>query len=113
MNEKDLSTEELTPRLYVSGLSPQVTEEKLKALFEQVGVVTFCNIILDRDSGRPRGFAFVEMESETAAEKARKRFSGKEFEGKKLRVTEARPAKRVKVKKKKRKRRVRRFLWAP
>ena len=80
----------MTKRIYVGNLSYQTTENDLTALFEQAGQVESVNIITDRDTGRSKGFAFVEM-SNDEAEKAIAQFNGTELNGRALTVNEARP----------------------
>src|SRR5581483_5603408 len=77
-------------RIYVGNLSYQTTEGDLTELFEQVGQVESVNIITDRDTGRSKGFAFVEMNDEDA-EKAIAQFNGTEVMGRAVTVNEARP----------------------
>jgi len=77
-------------RMYVGNLSYQTTETDLTNLFEQVGPVESANIITDRDTGRSKGFGFVEMGNEDA-EKAIAQFNGTELNGRALTVNEARP----------------------
>jgi cold-inducible RNA-binding protein len=77
-------------RMYVGNLSYQTTESDLTNLFEQVGPVESVNIITDRDTGRSKGFGFVEMSNEDA-EKAIAQFNGTELNGRSLTVNEARP----------------------
>lgn len=76
-------------KLYVGNLSFQTTEATLRELFEQAGEVVSVTLITDRDTGRSRGFAFVEYATEAEAQEARQRFNGMEFEGRNLRVDEA------------------------
>jgi RNA recognition motif-containing protein len=78
-------------RIYVGNLSYTTTEEALRETFEQFGEVREVNIISDRDTGRPRGFAFVEMNDEEEAAKAIGALNGTELDGRKLAVNEARP----------------------
>jgi len=78
-------------RLYVGNLSFHTSEADLNALFSQVGTVESCRIITDRDTGRSRGFGFVEMSSKAEGESAISRFSGADFEGRALTVNEAKP----------------------
>lgn len=78
-------------RLYVGNLSYDATENDLRDLFEQAGSVTGCNIMIDRHTGRSKGFAFVEMESKEDAEKAIETYNGKDYQGRPLTVNEARP----------------------
>ncbi len=81
-------------RLYVGGLSYQTTEDTLKELFSKAGMVSSVSIIKDKFSGRSRGFGFVEMSTEQEAKKAIEMFDGKEFEGRNIKVAEARPMRR-------------------
>ncbi len=76
-------------KLYVGGLSYDTTEENLKSLFEQVGTVASVAIIMDRYSGRSRGFAFVEMSNNSEAIKAIKEISGKILDGRTISVAES------------------------
>jgi cold-inducible RNA-binding protein len=80
----------MTKRIYVGNLSYQTTENDLSALFEQCGQVESVNIITDRDTGRSKGFAFVEMANDDA-EKAIAQLNGTEIGGRALTVNEARP----------------------
>ncbi|HVX25859.1 MAG TPA: RNA-binding protein [Parafilimonas sp.] len=76
--------------IYVSNLSFHTSEEDLKDLFSKFGTVTSAKIILDRETNRPRGFAFVEMPSEEEGSNALKGLNNKEIEGRPLSVTVAR-----------------------
>jgi RNA recognition motif-containing protein len=78
-------------RLYVGNLSFKTTEADLNDLFSQVGTVENVRIITDRDTGRSRGFAFVEYASNADGEAAIQRFEGAEFMGRNLKVNEAKP----------------------
>jgi len=79
-------------RLYVGNLSFQTTEDSLRAAFEAEGrMVTDVKIMLDRDTGRSRGFAFVEMGSDTDAQNAIQAMNGADLDGRPLRVNEAQP----------------------
>ncbi len=78
-------------KLYVGNLSYSVTEASLNDLFAQNGAVESVRLITDRDSGRSKGFGFVEMASDEEAERAINSLNGKEFEGRALTVNEARP----------------------
>ena len=80
----------MSKRIFVGNLSYQTTESDLTTLFEQAGEVESASIITDRDSGRSKGFAFVEMGNE-AADKAISQFNGAELNGRALTVNEARP----------------------
>lgn len=77
--------------MYVSNLSFHTTEEDLKQLFQEFGNVTSVKLITDKVTGRPRGFAFVEMPDEAAAKLAMQALEGKNIEGRALSVKEARP----------------------
>ena len=80
----------MTKRLYVGNLSYDTTEDSLNAAFGQDGrQVASVSIITDRDTGRPRGFAFVEMASDDDATKAIEALDGTELDGRTLRVNEA------------------------
>ena len=80
----------MSKRIYVGNLSYQTTETDLTNLFEQAGQVESVNIITDRDTGRSKGFAFVEMAGDEA-DKAIAQFNGAEVNGRALTVNEARP----------------------
>lgn len=77
--------------IYVGNISRTTTESSLKSLFEQFGQVTSVKVIKDKFTGDPRGFAFVEMSSDSEAQEAIAQLNGQEFEGSRLRINEARP----------------------
>jgi len=79
----------LAKKLYVGNLPFSATEEDIRASFEKHGAVASVNVITDRETGRPRGFAFVEMEEATAAEDAVRNLDGQDFGGRNIRVNEA------------------------
>lgn len=81
----------MAKKLYVGGLSYNTTEDVLKELFSQAGTVETATIIIDRMSGRSKGFGFVEMSSDEEAQKAIETLNGKELDGRSLTVNEARP----------------------
>ncbi|MDQ5954846.1 MAG: hypothetical protein QG583_774 [Patescibacteria group bacterium] len=81
----------MATKLYVGGLPYSTQEDALKDLFSQAGSVTSAVIIMDKMSGRSKGFGFVEMSSDAEAQAAVGMFNEKEFEGRKLTVNEARP----------------------
>lgn len=81
----------MAKKLYVGGLPYSTSEVALKELFSQAGAVESAVIIMDKMSGRSKGFGFVEMATEEDAKKAIETFNGKEFEGRTLAVDEARP----------------------
>jgi cold-inducible RNA-binding protein len=77
--------------LFVGNMNFQTTESDLRALFEPFGQVTRVHIAKDRETGRARGFAFVEMANDDEAAKAIAALDGKEVDGRNLKVNEARP----------------------
>lgn len=81
----------MNKKLYVGNLSYSMTNDELQAAFEQAGQVVSAKIIMDRDTGRSKGFAFVEMADEDGAQKAIETLDGKEIGGRALRVSEAKP----------------------
>ena len=78
-------------RLYIGNLSFHTTDAALQQHFSQAGSVTSVNLIMDKFTGRSRGFAFVEMSADSEAQKAIELFHGKELDGRALTVNEARP----------------------
>ena len=81
----------MATKLYVGGLPYSTQEDALKELFAQAGSVTSAVIIMDKMSGRSKGFGFVEMSTAEEAANAISMFNDQEFEGRKLTVNEARP----------------------
>ena len=81
----------MATRLYVGGIPYETSEEALQNFFAQAGEVTSVSIIKDRETNRSRGFGFVEMATDEGVKKAVELFDGKDFEGRKLTVNEARP----------------------
>ncbi len=81
----------MAKKLYIGGLSYSTTEDGLKEAFAQAGNVVSAAIIMDRMTGRSRGFGFVEMGTDEEAEKAIEMWNGKELDGRTLTVNEARP----------------------
>jgi len=77
--------------VFVGNMSFQTTEGELRVMFEPFGEITRVNVITDRDTGRARGFAFVEMTNDEEAVKAIAALNGKEVGGRALNVNEARP----------------------
>ncbi len=77
--------------LYVGNLNFRTDEEGLRAAFSEYGTVTDARIVMDRDTGRSRGFGFVEMEDDAAAESAIESMNGADLDGRPLRVNEAQP----------------------
>jgi RNA recognition motif-containing protein len=80
----------LTKKIYVGNLSFDATEQQVRDLFSEFGAIESLAMINDRDTGRFRGFAFVEME-DSAANAAIKALNGKELDGRELNINEARP----------------------
>jgi RNA recognition motif-containing protein len=76
--------------LYVSNLGFQVTDEELRALFAPYGEVTSAKVVMERETGRSRGFGFVEM-ADKAAQEAMKDLEGKQVDGRAISVSQARP----------------------
>jgi RNA recognition motif-containing protein len=81
----------MAKNLYVGNLNYDTTESTLRALFEELGAIASINVIMDRMTGRSRGFAFVEMAEESAAQAAIAQLDGQLVDGRNIRVSEARP----------------------
>jgi len=81
----------MSAKLYVGNLSFGTTEQDLEELFSQSGQVESASIVTDRDTGRSRGFAFVEMATKEAADAAIQALDGRELDGRTLKVNEAKP----------------------
>jgi RNA recognition motif-containing protein len=77
--------------IFVGNLAFSATDHDLRQLFEPYGVVDTINVITDRDTGRSKGFGFVEMPDSAAAKAAMQGLNGKELEGRALTVNEAKP----------------------
>lgn len=77
--------------MYIGGLPYSTTDDALKSAFAQAGTVETVNIIIDRMSGRSKGFGFVEMSTDEEAQKAIDMWNGKDFEGRNLTVNIAKP----------------------
>lgn len=81
----------MAQKLYIGGLPYSTTDEELRDAFAQAGNVTSATVIIDKMSGRSRGFGFVEMSSDAEAQAAIELWNGKELNGRRLTVNEARP----------------------
>ncbi len=81
----------MAKKLYVGGISYSTTDQALKDAFAQVGEATSATIIMDKMTGRSKGFGFVEMANDADADKAIEKWNGQELDGRKLTVNEARP----------------------
>ena len=84
--ENDMNT-----KMYVGNLPFNATEDDIRTLFSDYGTVTDIHLPMDRDSGRPRGFAFVTMDSQMAMNEAIKGLNEKDYGGRNLTINEARP----------------------
>jgi cold-inducible RNA-binding protein len=81
----------MSMKLYVGNLAFGTSSEDLQQLFSQAGTVESASVVEDRETGRSRGFGFVEMASKEEGQKAIEQFNGKELQGRSLNVNEARP----------------------
>lgn len=81
----------MAKKLYVGGIAYKTTDESLRSYFGTVGAVTSATIVMDRETGRSKGFGFVEMSTDDEAAQAISALHGKEFEGRTLTVNEAKP----------------------
>lgn len=78
-------------KLYVGNLPYSANDSILKSKFEEVGTVDSSKVITDRDTGRSKGFGFIEMSTEEEAEEAISKFNGTDFDGRAMTVSEAKP----------------------
>ena len=81
----------MSAKLFVGNLSSETTSDELNTLFSEVGAVDSCNLIIDRETERSKGFAFIEMNTKEAANSAKEKFDGQELHGRALKVNEAKP----------------------
>ena len=81
----------MSKKLYIGGLPYSATDDQLKEAFGQAGTVESATVVVDKFSGRSRGFGFVEMSTDEDADAAIKMWNGQDFQGRKLTVNEARP----------------------
>lgn len=80
-----------TQNLFIGSLAYATNDDSLKAFFEQIGAVASARVVTDRDSGRSKGFGFVEFEDEANNQKAIDQLNGKELDGREINVSLARP----------------------
>jgi RNA recognition motif-containing protein len=81
----------MATKLYIGGLPYSTTQDELQEAFAKAGAVVSTSIIMDKMTGRSRGFGFVEMGSDEDAQKAIEMWNGQDFDGRKLTVNEAKP----------------------
>jgi len=81
----------MSAKLFVGNLSPDTTSEELRALFSEAGGVDSCQLIMGPDTGRSKGFGFIEMNSVESADAAKAKFNGQELHGRTLKVDDAKP----------------------
>jgi len=81
----------MAKRLYIGNLKYTVTSEQLEELFEQFGTVSSAEVLIDRETGRSRGFGFVEMLNDDQAQAAIETLDGRDHDGRRLTVNEAKP----------------------
>ncbi len=82
---------DVTNKIYVGNLDYGVNKQSLEELFSEVGQVTDAVVITDRNTGRSKGFGFVEFDSEESATKAVEKFNGQDFQGRELKIDYAKP----------------------
>jgi len=82
----------MAQKLFIGGLAFSTSTERLREVFAQAGVVESAAVVMDRETGRSRGFGFVEMATAEGAEAAVKKFDGHELDGRRLTVQPAKPA---------------------
>ncbi len=78
-------------KIYVGNLSYKMTDEEMEKLFTAFGAVTESKVIMDRESGRSKGFGFIEMPNQEEGEEAIKQLDGKEIDGRDIKVNVAKP----------------------
>ncbi len=83
----------MSSNIYVGNLSYEINNESLQELFEEFGEVVSAKVINDRETGRSRGFGFVEMSNDTEADSAIQSLNGKEIKGRSIKVNVAKPKK--------------------
>ena len=81
----------MSVKLFVGNLTRETTNTEIRDLFSAVGVVESCQLIVDRETGRSKGFGFVEMDSREAADAVKEKFNGHDLHGRTLKVNEVNP----------------------
>jgi len=81
----------MSVKLFVGNLSNDTSSDELHTVFSEVGIVESCQLITDRDTGRSKGFAFIEMDCIESSDAAKERLNGKELHGQALKVNDAKP----------------------
>jgi cold-inducible RNA-binding protein len=81
----------MSAKLFVGNLPHETTSDELRSLFSEVGPVESCNVIMDRETGRSKGFGFVEMNSIENADAAKQKLNGQDVNGRALTVKDAKP----------------------
>jgi len=81
----------MSKNIYVGNLPFRASEDNIRDLFAQYGAVSAVKLISDRETGKPRGFGFVEMDDDTEADAAIEALNGKDYEGRSLKINEAKP----------------------
>lgn len=81
----------MSAKLFVGNLSFETTSDEIRDLFSEVGPVESCQVITDRETGRSKGFGFIEMNSQAEANTAKEKFNGQDLHGRALKVDEAKP----------------------
>lgn len=84
----------MSQKLFIGGLSFSTSSDRLREIFSAAGTVQSATVVTDRDTGRSRGFGFVEMETSEQAEQAVSRFNGQEVDGRTIKVEIAKPSDR-------------------
>lgn len=81
----------MSTKLFVGNLSSDTSGDDLRLLFGEVGLVESCQLIIDHETGRSKGFAFIEMDSIESCDAAKEKFNGKELHGQAIKVNDAKP----------------------
>lgn len=81
----------MSAKLFVGNLSTDINNDELGALFSEAGFVESCLVVTDPESGRSKGYAFIQMHTKEAAEAAKEKFNGQDLRGRQLKVIDAQP----------------------